>query len=132
MIEGCFFTAQLKSHQHNDHSVAAANSSRHTIVCRAERERETERKNSCIGQTKISVCVDSYLAQNWQLTELTNCYTDHSAEFFLLSSSLCISLKQNVHPVLFLSSSLHVFSHLAHFFFVCVLYSICMSLEKFQ
>lgn len=49
MIEGCcFVNAQLKSHQYNDHSVTAANSSRHTIVCATE--------ISFIGQRKISVC----------------------------------------------------------------------------
>lgn len=48
MIEGCFFfSAQLKSHQYNDHSVTAANSSRHTIVCHRNKLRWPE-KDKCI------------------------------------------------------------------------------------
>lgn len=56
MIEGCFFNAQLKNHQYNDHSVTAANSSRHTIVCYRNKLHWPE-KDKCV-LTVILLAVD--------------------------------------------------------------------------
>ncbi len=78
MIEGCFFNAQLKSHQYNDHSVTAANSSRHTIVCHRNKLHWPE-KDKCVR----------YLAVNWPLTKLTDSYADHRLCFFLLCVQVC-------------------------------------------